>query len=204
MMRSCKAQLGRHGPAVRPAPPRGSAPRRAVSNWKPWAPVAARMGDPQTSPVSLAHGGQVSTTRRDRALVSGRQGGRGQASPHHLEACADGGETDPLKTRTSLQVQPDQQRGRRVRRTRDCTRGEAGRPTTAPRIALLFSAVLGKGPHCPTCGVSVPRPGMDPRPTAAPAPAPRRRAPRKAPLARFPSLHNVWHLTVLFCFFKIV
>ena len=56
------------------APPRLCPARIAVSHWKPWSPVAARMGDPQTSPVSLAHGGQASTTRRDRALVSERQG----------------------------------------------------------------------------------------------------------------------------------
>lgn len=201
MMRSCKARLGRHGPWRGQRSPEAPPAQTAVSNWKPWSPTAARMGHPQTSPVSLAHGGQVSATRRDQALVSGRQGGRGRGSPHHLEARADGGETDPLKSRTSLQVQPDQQRGTRARRTRDCTRGEAGRPAAAPRTALLFSAVLGKGPHCPTCGVSVPRPGTDPRPAAAPAPAPRRGATREGPLACFSSLHNVCHLTVLFYFF---
>ena len=200
MMRSCKARLGRHGPWRGQRSPEAPPARTAVSNWKPWSPTAARMGHPQTSPVSLAHGGQVSATRRDQALVSGRQRGRGRGSPHHLEARAHGGETDPLKSQTSLQVQPDQQRGTRARRTRDCTRGEAGRPATAPRTALLFSAVLGKGPHCPTCGVSVPRPGTDPRPAAAPAPAPRRGVTREGPLACFSSLH-VCHLQFCFTFF---
>ena len=107
------------------------------------------MGHPQTSPVSLAHRGQVSTTWRDQALVSGQQGGRGRGSPHHLDTHADGGKTDPLKTQTGLQVQPGQQRSKRVRVHVTACCGEAGRPTAIPRKRPFLLRRPGEGPSLP-------------------------------------------------------
>lgn len=167
MMRSCKAQPGRHGAPRRIQHSPKSLPHADSSvALETVVPHSCSMGHPQTSPVSLAHGGQVSTTWRDQALVSGRQGGRGRGSPHHLDTHADGGKTDPLKTQTGLQVQPGQQQSKRVRvhETAHCRRLAV--PLPFRENALLFSAGLGKGPHCPTCGVLVPRAGTDPRPSA--------------------------------------
>lgn len=86
---------------------------------------------------------------RDQALVSGRQGGRSQGSPHHLDTHADGGKTDPLKTQTGLQVQPGQQRSKRVRVHVTAHCGEAGCPTAIPRKHPSLLRRPGEGPSLP-------------------------------------------------------
>ena len=204
MMRSCKAQLGRHGP-------RGaaSAPPRLC---------------PAESRVELETVGSRGCSDGRPPNQSCFSGSR-RAGQHHKER-PSAGERAAGRERSGVTPPP---RGMR-RWGRDRPAEDTDKPAGPARPAAGQTSQEDTGLHsgggrpshhcsenrpsllrCPGEGPSLPdvwglsseaRDGSQAHGSASASP--QAHGPQESPLARFPSIHNVGHLTVLFCFFKIV